>query len=251
MRKPQAALILTLALVPVLIFFLSVKIHSTFRFPFPAFNRLVFDVSEEFSGRTSYEKPLASEGGFRDLAGLLFGMRRLTADLACISILQYYGAHEAQGGEEESHDFAGGRYPALKKMVLRAIRLDPSLHYATLYGAGALAFNLDRPDEALEILEEGIRENPTYWRYRLYVGAIVYKRKGQFDHMTALLEDAILYPDCPTMIKSILGNIYNARKDYAKALRVWIDILESENSDAWYRAQAERHVEDLRKNLGI
>jgi tetratricopeptide (TPR) repeat protein len=227
----------------------SIKINQTFPFPFPPFNQLIFDISDEFSDQVSYKRPLGSEGGFRDFAGLLFGSRRLTADIGWISLLQYYGMHER--GEESYSALGKGKYPSLKKMVFRVTRLDPTFHYAYLYGAGSLAFNLNRPEEALDILKEGIENSPTYWRFRLYVGAIVYKQKGRFDDMIALLEDATRYPDCPTLVKSVLANIYKERKNYKRALEIWIGVLEGNERDSWYREQAGKQIAELRPKLGI
>lgn len=258
MNRSDATVRAAIAVLAAAVLGLSVHMGSRATFPFPPFTTLVWDIGREFERVTSYEKPLGAEGGYRDFAGVLLGMRRLAADVAWVSVLQYYGTHEQDA--KEDHDdghthghgpYDGGRYFALKKMVLRVMRLDPSMQYATLYGAGALAFNLDRPQEALELLEEGIRNSPTYWRYRLYVGAILFKQKGQFDEMINLLEDAITYPDCPTMVKSILAGIYKDRKDYARALRVWLDVLENPRTDVWYRSQAEKQIQELRVKLGI
>jgi len=246
---PSGALYLVPAALLALILFISVKIESSFVFPFPPFNKLIFNIADEFSALTSYDRPLGSEGGYRDLGGVLIGMRRLTADIAWISVLQYYGSHEHHE-EGHSHDFAGGEYPALKKMILRVTRLDPSFQYAYLYGAGALTFGTDRPEEAMELLREGIFYNPTYWRFRLYVGAILYKKQGQFGNMIALLEDAIRYPDCPTMVKSILANIYKEKGDYARALKIWLEVLDNKSSDNWYKIQAEKQIGELGKKLG-
>src|SRR5205814_967874 len=74
------------------VFFLALHIGKNFVFPYPPFNRLVYDVAEEFRDQPSFARPLGSEGGFRDLGGVLLGMRRLTADIAWISVLQYYGS---------------------------------------------------------------------------------------------------------------------------------------------------------------
>lgn len=233
---------------------LSVKIHSAFRFPFPSLNQLIWDTGEEFKDKISLEKPFGAEGGFRDLGFLLFGLRRLAADMAWISVLQYFGSREfaedaAPQGHEHFHE--GGTYPALKKMVLRVMRLDPSLHYATLYGAGALGWMLNRPQEALELLQEGIKNNPTHWRFRLYVGALLYREKEQFSEMLKLLEEAIQFPDCPTLMKSILANIYKERKNYRRALEIWLEVMEDEKTDSWYKMQAEKQIKDLSKKLGI
>ena len=69
--------------------------------------------------------------------------------------------------------------------------------------------------------------------------------------MIALLEDATKYPDCPTLIKSVLANIHKERKNYARALEIWIGVLESGESDPTFQEQAKRQVEELRQKLGI
>lgn len=236
--------------------FLSAKIYSAFHFPFPPLEQLIWDTGEEFKNKTSLEKPFGSEGGFRDLGFLLLGMRRLAADMAWISVLQYFGDREFaettnKDTQPHSHSLEGGKYPALKKMVLRVMRLDPSLHYATLYGAGAFGWLLNRPQEAMELLQEGIKNNPTYWQFRLYVGALLYREKGQFSEMIVLLEEAIQFPDCPTMIKSVLANIYKERKNYQRALEIWLEVVENEKTDAWYKMQAEKQIKELSQKLGV
>ena len=232
--------------------FLSVRLDRAFRFPYPPFNRMIFDISEEFSKEPSFERPLGSEGGFRDFGGLLLGMRRLTADIAWVSVLQYYGAHEVREADRgEPHDLGEGEYPALKKMVMRVVRIDPYFQFAYLYGAGSLALNLDRYDEGLELLEEGIKYNPTYWKFRLYVAGIVYKKKGEYDNFIGVLEDAVRYPDCPNLVKSCLANIYKARKNYPRALEIWLGIMEQKNLDFTTKHQAEEQIADLRGKLGL
>jgi len=233
---------------------LAYRMHKERVFPYPPFNELIFNISEKFQNLPSFSRPLGSEGGFRDFGGLLLGLRRLTADIAWLSVLQYYGSHEAAGHEEDHESrqaFGAGRYAALKDMVMRTVRLDPHFHFAYLYGAGSLAFNLDRYDEALELLQDGIQRNPNYWKFRLYVAAIVWKKKGEYDNMIPLLEEAIAYPDCPTLVKSSLANIHKARKNYARALQIWLNVLETEHSDAVYRQQAEDQIGQLRGLLGL
>ena len=227
----------------------TVRMKQSFHYPYPPFINLVWDVSREFEGRTSVERPIGSEGGFRDLGGICLGMRRMTADIAWIAVLQYYGSFDM--ARQGSNPNVRVIHPALKTLVQRVIRLDPYFHSAYLYGAGSLAFNLNRYEEALEILEEGIRHNPTYWRFRLYVAAILWKQKGRSDKMIPLLEKALLYPDCPTLVKSCLANIYKARKNYARALDIWLNVLEQRNLDETYFHQATMQVKDLREKLGL
>jgi len=160
-----------------------------------------------------------------DMCGVLFGARRLASDIAWVELLQYYGSPEKpidkdaefdlswdmtkflfgvklekeechkHGCIEEGHyhpDFSGGVYPDLYQNCLRVAELDPFFSYVYLYGAGALAWNLNRPDEAIKLLEAGISSiekfNPNitkdvhhpFWQYHLYLSAIIYKKSGKY-----------------------------------------------------------------------
>lgn len=245
----------------------------------------------------AYPFPFATVAGTTaytafDFASVVFGIRRLGADIAWIQLLQYYGSPEKPldkdrefqlswdmtkylfgvriekevcsepGCLHEDHyhpQLEGGVYPAFARYCYRIIALDPFYYYAYLYGGGALAWNLDRPDEALKLLEHGIlvmekhKRNITrdihqpYWQLNLYASAIVYRTSGDFAGMIRLLETAVRQPDAPNMVKSILANIYQKQQRYAEAVRLWIEIYDSR--DQSYRANAERKINELRKYI--
>jgi tetratricopeptide (TPR) repeat protein len=253
--RTQLFLYLSAAATLAAVFFCSLWIHSGFKTPFPPVNQLIFDIGSDFSNVVSYDEPLGAEGGYRDFAGVLSGMRRLTAEVAWLAILQYYGSHEfaeEPGGGEHHHTFGGGDYRSIKRLTLRIMRLDPSMHYGVLYGAGALGWNLDRPQEAMEILEEAAQRNPTYWQYHLYIEALVYKQKGELDGMIVRLEAiyARYRNDCPTMFKSVLAGIHKDRRHYKRALEIWIDIAET-TKDPGYIEMSKKQIPDLCQKLGI
>ena len=115
----------------------------------------------------------ATEVKFTNFWGVLLGLRRLSADLAWIDVLQYYGSHEEEDehngehihepGQTCPHCLKWGEYKELLPRCQAVVRLDPYFRYAYLYGAGALAFNHDRFSEAVELLDEGVKnidENP-------------------------------------------------------------------------------------------
>ena len=109
-----------------------------------------------------------------ETAGLLsLGLRRLAADLQLIRLLVYYGTpepdepgHEEPGHDHAAHRWGGGRYPEMAERARRIVALDPSFSYALLYAAGAIAFNLDRPDEALELVTLGLQLDLRFFRLR-------------------------------------------------------------------------------------
>ncbi|MFH1367648.1 MAG: hypothetical protein ABII64_00840 [Elusimicrobiota bacterium] len=228
-----------------------------------------------------------------DLTGTLTGMRRFAADIAWIQFLQYYGSPEkplekdvayklsidtvkfligmkaghTHGGHEEHgeghhhHHIEGGTYSALLTHCYRVTELDPFFYHAYLFGAGALAWNHERTQEALELLQNGIdnmekyRMNLTkdvhqpYWQMNLYAAAIVYRKSGNFDKMVSSLEVAVKQPECPNLMKAVLANIYQKDGKLRKAFGIWIDIYQS--GDNTYVKRAEEKITELKTKLGI
>jgi tetratricopeptide (TPR) repeat protein len=180
---------------------------------------------------------------FQDAAFIAAGFRRLGADVAWVQLLQNMGDY---GTSEEF----GRNFPQLKNETLRVTRIDPYFHKAYLFGAATLAWlrTINRPAEALEVLQEGIRYNPTYWPFRMYVAGVGYKVSNQFDKMVAMLEDAVQQPDCPTTVKSVLANAYKKQKRYADAIAVWEVVLASPQGRD-YHDRARHEIPILRELL--
>ncbi|MBI5881846.1 MAG: hypothetical protein HZB91_01880 [Elusimicrobia bacterium] len=209
-----------------------------------------------------------SESGALESAFLFgMGMRRLAADLGLIRMLLYYGGSEEEfsGGApreaDEDHDhashahalfdsdhpersFGGGRYPGLGPMAMRVLDLDPSYSYPTLFAAGALAFNLNQPQKALWVIEYAMKRDPMNRRYHEYVAAVGAHRKGTPKGVIEVLERLVLDPECPTMMKNILGFLYYKNGQKAKAIGIYRGIL-SESRDPSYRGLAERMLQRL------
>lgn len=219
------------------ILILQINLRKNFTFNYPFFTE---SINLSTSKKTSY--------GLLDLSGMILGMRRMAANIAWIQLMQYYGTPETDesGKEIDFHgeDYGGGKYYEVLNLTQRVIRLDPYFHYAYLYSAGALAWNLNRPEEAISLLKEGIGNNPKYWRFRLYSGAIIYFQLKKFDKMVTLLEEAVKYPDCPSLVKVILANIYEKQGRYLDCLKIWSQVLESK--DEFYRLRAEKKILDLK-----
>jgi len=206
-----------------LLIFSQRKIRSLYTLPFPHFQELV----------------LGPEG-LQDVVTILAGFRSVAADVAWVQLLQ----NTSSGGPLEEN--AQGTFLTLKKDTLRVTRIDPYFREAYLFSAGILAWfqHVNRPEEALDILREGIRNNPNDWVFRSYVGAIVYKRKEDFGKVASLLEDAVRQPDCPGLVKAILANTYKKTGQYRKALNLWESILDDpRNSD--YHARAREQIREL------
>jgi tetratricopeptide (TPR) repeat protein len=77
----------------------------------------------------------------------------------------------------------------------------------------------------------------------LYQGAIAFRKNQEIDKAVANLEQAILDPECPSMIKNILGNIYIKQGNLQRAKDIYLDLLNSR--DASYTTYAEQQLRKL------
>jgi len=220
---PQKSALAILAVLVTLMLGSFQAMHKAYPWPYPPMSHLI-----------------AERTGLQDAALITAGFRPLAADIAWIQLLQYVGGWILPGEQEVS------RYLLLKDMTLRVTRIDPYFRQVYLYSAGMLAFfrNIDRPDEALEVLGEGIRTNPQFWPLRVTVAAIGFMRGEEFEPMVRLLEDVIAHPDCPPVTKSILANAYKAHHRDADARRIWELILGDPNA-GMYHDKARREIVEI------
>lgn len=221
--------------------------HLVFRFPFPALDSVNLKPNE------------AAEG----IVLLSLGLRRLAADLHFIRLLQYYGgAGEELSQEEELEEVYGlrpaahrheegkgaGKYEEMLPRAYRILSLDPYFRYACLYSAGALAFNLNRSDQALELLRAAVGMDPNAWEYHLYMAAITYQKTGEAERVLGLLDQAIQEPDAPALLKSVTASLYDKLGRYREALRIYQDIYEN-SRDPSYREIAEIRIKKIERKL--
>ncbi len=190
--------------------------------------------------------PLSARDATQNIFLASLGMRRLAADLAFIRLLMYYGTPESgEDGHGHSHEtpFGAGHYPELLERSLRILDLDPYFSYAALYGAGALAFNLGRPQEAVRVLQYASARNPKEWKYRAYLAAIGFQHKGDALSILRELSPVVDDPDCPTMIKNLVAFLNLRAGRRGEARRIYRSMLESR--DPAYQEVARRALEKL------
>jgi tetratricopeptide (TPR) repeat protein len=167
---------------------------------------------------------------FSQIAAVSFGYRALLADAEYINMLQYYGSSKA----------AGGAHKDLLSYINAITDAEPDFTFAYTYGAAILAFNLKRYDEAVEVIKKGISYNPTFWKLRFYLGAIIYSRKGDTLKLTGLLEQAAGFSDHPAVVDRMLGKIYEVSKTPDFAARYWLKLLKTTNDTETKKYSAER-----------
>ena len=175
---------------------------------------------------------------------LNLGLRRLAADIAMVRLLIYYGSSEAMA-DDLNPPKGVTLYPGILPRAQEILSLDPSFSYVRFYAAGALAFNLGRPDEAIELLREGLILDPDNSKYKAYIAAIAFSQKGDARQAVEALSPYLNSPKTPSMIKNVAAFIYLRLKKWPQAAELYQELLKSK--DAGYRKEAKKMLEKIKK----
>ena len=222
-----------------------------------------------FAARSAYHSPfpppgeirVPAEGAAGDMFSLAFGMRRLFADLWFVRLMQYYGTPELQPGEEDEdhspspghhHHHRGengeGNYPEFLARSRHVLEIDPSFSAAALYGAGSLAFNMNRPEEAEELLAFGLKYSPKEWKYLKVLAAIGYSKAKDPAAVAASIAPLLKEPDCPVMLKQLSAFLNKKNGNYAAAAAIYADIAAT-SRDQFYVENARRELDKLSRGI--
>ncbi len=206
-----------------------------------------------------------------DSVGFILGLRKFVSDIAWIQLLQYYGGSapeehccfegicftedvcHAEDYFEHITKIQPGKYKRFIDYCRRVVILDPLYSYVYFYGVGSLAWNLERPDEALELVDIGLRNlefqkedaNSDYWELVKYQQAIYYKLGGKYLEMIDKLKEIVDAGKAPNMVKAILANLYKKYGRYEEALLIWEELLLS--GDPEYVERAKKQILQLKK----
>jgi len=209
------------------------------------------------------EMRLAADDAVTNASLLTLGMRRLATDIMLIRTMVYYGTkeeemsleyrhrvdqlkaeaieHDHHAHHDHGHHHGGGDprgekmgvftsrgvYPELGPKARRMLGMDPFWKYPVLFVSGALAFNQDRPHEAMELLREARRFMPHEDRYLAYTAAIAFHSKGDMQEVINELTPLLNDEDTPTMIKNMVAYMHVRRGDKKTAIRLYQEILGS------------------------
>lgn len=164
----------------------------------------------------------------------------LAADVYWIRTIQHYGRDRKSTRTE-------GRFELLQPLLDLTTTLDPQFNVAYRFGAVFLAMEPPdgpgRPDQAIALLEKGLRSNPGRWQYAHDIGFVHYWYTGNYAEAATWFERAASMPKAPDWIRPLAALTRAEGGDRAGARRL---LAELQSSDQTYiRASAERALAQL------
>ena len=165
----------------------------------------------------------------------------LLADVYWIRAVQVYGGTKLGR-------FADRSYSLLYPLLDLATSLDPYFDVAYQFGALFLAEpppgGPGRPDQAISLLEKGVRAQPEDWQLYQAIGFVHYWSYQDYAVAADWFRRAARQPGAPTWMEP-LAAVTLAEGGNRKASRLmWQQILRTATDD-WFRNEADRRLKQL------
>ncbi len=147
------------------------------------------------------------------------GYETAAADIAWLRGVQYYGEHRLT---DQKFDMIG-------HVVEIVAELDPQFIEAYVFGAFVLAQEMKEPSRGLEILEMGLRENPTSWRLTFETGFLHYVCRRDYASAARFFTWASRMPGRPDYVARFAAFANQKAGNVGMAVLLWKQVLATAN----------------------
>ena len=165
----------------------------------------------------------------------------LLADIYWIRAIQHYGDTKRSSAAVKTY---GLLYPLLDLTT----SLDPLFNVAYTFGAIFLAEPAPggpgRPDQAILLLQKGLKAQPDNWRMLQALGFVYYWWHEDYTTAAYWFEQAAKRPGAPIWMAPLAAVTVAQGGNRAASRQMWRHVAETETDD-WFRTEAARRLNQL------
>ncbi len=165
------------------------------------------------------------------------GYNGLMADVYWTRAVQYYGRH---------HMADSLTYKLLPPLLDITTTLDPKLDIAYEFGAFFLSQKPPQgagsPDEGIELVKKGIRNNPDHWRLYYDLGFIYWMEKKDYKDAAQTFYAGAKIPGAQPWMWTMAGSMAQGTDDLEMARTLWNDVLK-ETKDPLIHSNARQRLQ--------
>jgi tetratricopeptide (TPR) repeat protein len=179
-------------------------------------------------------------------------MKRLSLEYApLMGAIYWTRAVQYFGGKHFAHD---SNLDQLWPLLDIATTLDPNLIVAYHFGATFLSDTPPRgagePDQAVVLLERGIKANPEHWRFYQDLGNVYYFDKKDYLKASQAFEAGGRLPGTPPFMKIMAAKIAAEGESLETSYALWLDLYQTAtNQDV--RKNAEEHLRLVKMEMDL
>jgi len=201
-------------------------------------------VEQQRGNQATLEEVLYLPSG-KAVKRLSLGYSSLLADIYWTRAVQYFGSRHIAHAE---------RYDLLAPLLEITTDLDP--HLIVAYENGSIFLSQQQPDgaaqpdQAVALVEKGIRNNPTYWRLYFTLGFIHYVDRHDTKSAQEAFEKGSEVPGALPWMKVMAARMAEKSDDPSTAGYLWKTILET-TTDKDIKQTAIMHLTSLHAQADI
>lgn len=184
----------------------------------------------------------------RTLKRLSMGYSGLLADLYWTRAVQYFGARLLDRRNQTP------RYDLLYPLLDITTDLDPKLIVAyqdgALFLSGQPPAGAGQPDQAVKLLEKGIRANPEYWRLYFSLGFVNYVNRKDYKAAQEAFEKGATIPGALPWMRVMAATMAQHAGEPSTAVALWTRLYDS-TDDKDLRQNALLHIKALRVDQDV
>jgi tetratricopeptide (TPR) repeat protein len=168
-----------------------------------------------------------------------FGYSSLLADLIYLWAIQYYSEYTIDD-----------RFDHLDHVFSIISELDP--HYLDPYEIGALiaAYEAQKPDLALKILDIGLEKNPEQWIFPFLAGHYAQMIKKDYKLAQEYYKKTMEIEDAPPLAKRLYASTAFKSMDYKTSWQTWLEVYQTAE-DERIKKIASNHLYQVKASIDI
>lgn len=179
-------------------------------------------------------------------------MKKLSLEYApLMGAIYWTRAVQYFGGKHQAHD---QNLDQLWPLLDIATTLDPNLIVAYHFGATFLSDAPPRgagePDQAVVLLERGVKANPEHWRFYQDLGNVYYFDKKDYLKASRAFETGSRLPGTPPFMKIMAAKIAAEGESLETSYALWLDLYQTSASKD-VRQNAEDHLRLVKMEMDL
>ena len=167
--------------------------------------------------------------------------RPLVADYAWLRAIQYFAYHSTR---DQNYEWLGH--------IIRTIgQLDPHFVEAYRFGSLILAWDSDKPEEAIALLRTGMAENPLNWELPFQIAFVAYVKMKDYALAADYFDVAAKLPDVWSIAPRWAAVASQKSGNVELARQIWTEIWRTHPNQRLKDLARRQLVDVLRQELGV
>ena len=171
----------------------------------------------------------------------------LAADIYWIRTVQHYGQTKLSRDANKEYDLL---YPLLDLTTSLDPYFDVAYKFGSVFLAEAYPLGASRPDQAIMLLQKGLRARPDKWELAQELGFVYYWWLVDYENAATWFNRAADMPNGANWLRPLAAVTLARGGDRASSRTLWNEIVRNADAD-WLRDQAKFRLTQLDAMDGI